>query len=105
MIGPGLFVRVEIGVMVPRQAPLVLSPWHRTYASRPFGEITMASGQWPAVIGVPAVFVAVAIGTTLPPVTAYTVVPSGVTARSKTPPPMVMGLPGLFVATLIGVTE
>jgi hypothetical protein len=57
------------------------------------------------VIGLPAVFVAVAIGTTFSVVTTYTVLPSGVTAKVKGSKPMLMGLPGSFVATLIGVTE
>src|SRR5215470_3310117 len=104
MIGPGLFVRVEIGVMVPCQTPLILWPWHRTYASRPFGEMAMASGQWPTVIGVPAVFVAVEIGTTFAAVPAYTVLPSGVIARASGMMPTLIGLPAVFVATLTGVT-
>src|SRR5262245_66221954 len=60
----------------------------------------------PEAIGVPAVFVAVSIGITVPLTlfVTYARLPSGVIATYWTPAPTGMAVPAVFVATAIGVT-
>ncbi len=102
--GPAVFVTTSIGVMVA-------SALFATYAFVPSGVIAIATGSFPTGIAVPAVFVAVLIGVTLPftsellpSFTTYAVAPSGVMAIAAGASPTGIGVPAVLVAVLIGVT-
>jgi hypothetical protein len=77
-----------------------------TYRVFPFGVIAMASGWGTTVIGLPAVPVAVEIGCThpdTPPLSTYTVLPSGV-LMIELDAPVVITRPTAPVLAGIGVT-
>ena len=76
------------------------------YAVAPFGVMAMADGPSPALMGVPGVLVARAIGVTMssPPVGANAAPESGVMATAIGSAPVGIGAPAVLVAALIGVT-
>ncbi len=95
-------------VLVATWIGMTLPPPTVTYAVAPFGEIATSSAFMfaPSAIGVPATFVAVAMGVTASdrPSATYKVTPSGVIARFCAPPPTVMVVPTFPVARSIALT-